>query len=226
MHTCDRQMKLRVRCLQKKHGHARPRLHWCPTGPFAFLPLHAAGNAEQKETGCSDYFVSSYTPTITSLLSTRQDLPIVQYSQATSLLVAAPSSLGVPVLHCAVEEITLAASILAPKTSNIVLGTDNSADGLAHIDIVVDKLREASLVHLACHGQQDLKNPLESGFRLSGGDRLTVSKLMQLNLKKAFFAFLSACETAKGDSTHSDQAIHLAAAMLFVGFRSVIATMW
>lgn len=37
---------------------------------------------------------------------------------------------------------------------------------------------------------------------------------------------LSACETATGDSEQPDQAVHLAAAMLFVGFRSVIATMW
>ena len=138
---------------------------------------------------------------------------------------AARSSPGLPVLHYAVKEITLAASILAPKTSNIVLGTGGS-DGLAYIDTVVDKLQDASLVHLACHGQQDLQNPLESGFCLTDGERLTVSKLMQLKLKNAFFAFLGACETAKGDSTHSDQAIHLAAAMMFVGFRSVIATMW
>jgi CHAT domain-containing protein len=50
--------------------------------------------------------------------------------------------------------------------------------------------------------------------------------LMQLKLPKALFAFLSACETAQGDREQPDQAIHLAAAMLFTGFRSVVATMW
>jgi CHAT domain-containing protein len=40
------------------------------------------------------------------------------------------------------------------------------------------------------------------------------------------FAFLSACETAKGDRSQPDQAVHLAASLLFCGFRSVIATMW
>lgn len=55
---------------------------------------------------------------------------------------------------------------------------------------------------------------------------LTVSQLMAINLPDAFMAFLSACETAKGDRHQPDQAIHLAATMLFVGFKSVVGTMW
>lgn len=55
---------------------------------------------------------------------------------------------------------------------------------------------------------------------------LTVANLMALRLSDAFLAFLSACETAKGDSKQPDQAIHLAATMLFAGFKSVIGTMW
>jgi CHAT domain-containing protein len=55
---------------------------------------------------------------------------------------------------------------------------------------------------------------------------LPVSELMKLDLKGAFLAFLSACETAKGDRNQPDQAIHLAATMLFVGFKSVVASMW
>jgi CHAT domain-containing protein len=39
-------------------------------------------------------------------------------------------------------------------------------------------------------------------------------------------AFLSACETAKGDGKTPDEAMHLAASLLFAGFRGVVATMW
>ncbi|KAF8872483.1 hypothetical protein CPB84DRAFT_1854456 [Gymnopilus junonius] len=39
-------------------------------------------------------------------------------------------------------------------------------------------------------------------------------------------AFLSACETAKGDEKIPDEAMSLAASLLFSGFRSVVATMW
>jgi CHAT domain-containing protein len=53
-----------------------------------------------------------------------------------------------------------------------------------------------------------------------------VQRSSSLYLKGAYLAFLGACETAKGDREQSDQAIHLAATMLFVGFKSVVATMW
>jgi CHAT domain-containing protein len=49
---------------------------------------------------------------------------------------------------------------------------------------------------------------------------------MSLELPRARLAFLSACETAQGDRQQPDQAIHLAASMLYAGFKSVIATMW
>jgi CHAT domain-containing protein len=55
---------------------------------------------------------------------------------------------------------------------------------------------------------------------------LTVSSLMSLNLPDAFLAILSACETAKGDTSQPDQAVHLAATMLYIGFKSVVGTMW
>ena len=48
---------------------------------------------------------------------------------------------------------------------------------------------------------------------------LTAAKLMSLNLRKAFLEFMSACETAKSDKVQPDQAIHLACAMFFAGFK-------
>jgi CHAT domain-containing protein len=86
-------------------------------------------------------------------------------------------------------------------------------------------MEAANIVHLACHGIQDANDATESGFCLGDG-RLTIARLMELKLDNAFLAFLSACETAKGDKEQPDQAMHLAAAMLFSGFKSVVATMW
>ena len=40
-------------------------------------------------------------------------------------------------------------------------------------------------------------------------------------------AFLSACHTAAGDSKGTpDEVVHLAAALQFCGFRSVVGTLW
>jgi CHAT domain-containing protein len=49
---------------------------------------------------------------------------------------------------------------------------------------------------------------------------------MRLRLPHAVLAFLSACQTAQGSEKQPDQAVHLAASMLFCGFRSVVGTMW
>jgi CHAT domain-containing protein len=89
---------------------------------------------------------------------------------------------------------------------------------------ILDGLPDAHIVHLACHGHQKL-DPLQSCFALNDGP-LTVSALMELDLPSAMFALLSACETAKGDQRQPDQAVHLAASLLFCGFRSIIGTMW
>jgi CHAT domain-containing protein len=86
-------------------------------------------------------------------------------------------------------------------------------------------MQAADIVHLACHGIQASGDALQSGFCLGDG-RLTISKLVELKLDRAFLAFLSACETAKGDWVQPDQVIHLAAAMIFTGFKTVVATMW
>jgi CHAT domain-containing protein len=82
----------------------------------------------------------------------------------------------------------------------------------------------AHILHLACHGEQ-ADSPLDSAFLLSDG-RLTIQDLMSIRLPNAVLAFLSACQTAKGSEDLPDQAVHLAASMLFCGFRSVVGTMW
>jgi CHAT domain-containing protein len=86
------------------------------------------------------------------------------------------------------------------------------------------KETQVQILHLACHGDQK-SDALTSGFVFRDGD-LTIQDLMRLDLTQALLAFLSACKTAKGDAHQPDQAVHLAASMLFCGFKSVIATMW
>lgn len=80
-------------------------------------------------------------------------------------------------------------------------------------------------LHLACHGFQDKSNPTQSAFALYDGS-LTLSALMETVSDNAELAFLSACETAVGDEKIPEESAHLAAGMLAVGFKGVIATMW
>lgn len=53
-----------------------------------------------------------------------------------------------------------------------------------------------------------------------------MSKISQQALGSAEFAFLSACQSAKGSKALPGESVHISAAMHFAGFRSVVGTMW
>jgi CHAT domain-containing protein len=191
------------------------------------LPLHAAGIYGARNTECcSDYVVSSYTPTLTTLLRAQESNPSIRKNQVKLGLISVMQAwdVNLPTLSHVEDEISHVQA--AAKIANISLDDSKSSVGdattVAHVSEV---LKSTNLVHIACHGTQSVIDPLSSGFCLSDST-LSVSRLMGLNLQDTFFAFLSACETAKGDKKQPDQTIHLAAATLFVGFRSLVATMW
>lgn len=139
-------------------------------------------------------------------------------SQDGILLVAQSSTSGYTALPKTVDEVNMVADIVGEAT---ILGTG----GAATVQAVSSALSSASVVHLACHGQQD-KDALRSGFVMEDG-LLTVADLMRLELPNASFAFLSACHAAAiNPENPPDEVLHLAATMLYSGFRSIIATMW
>ncbi|KAJ6571256.1 CHAT domain-containing protein [Mycena capillaripes] len=198
------------------------RLWWCPTGPFAFLPIHAAGIYGKDMTDCmSDYVISSYTPTLTALL----DPPAMNATLLKMTAVIEPRALDYPPLPGARAELKKIVARVPNKCLTDLVDTT--------VETALVHLRQSSIVHFACHGVQDLVHPLDSGLILSDG-RLKVSEIMRkpegedaLDIRKSMsLAFLSACETAKGDKTVPDEAMHLAATLLFAGFRGVVATMW
>jgi CHAT domain-containing protein len=97
---------------------------------------------------------------------------------------------------------------------------------LGTVEEVLTLMKETDWVHFACHGIQDVRSPTESGLCLADRRRLKLSDMIALSRPHGGLAFLSACQTAMGDENLSDEAIHIAAGMLFVGYRGVIGTMW
>jgi CHAT domain-containing protein len=191
------------------------------TGAFAFVPVHAAGIYQgPNQECCADYVVSSYTPTLSALLRAQKTTRSFSAEETQLLAVAAEHVPGLPSLPCVKEEIRHITEVA--RTAKLAYNPDEGR--MAKIDIIAS-LKSANIVHLACHGTQHNGEPHKSRFFLSSGS-LSVSELMELDLKDAFFAFLSACETAKGDQKHADEVVHLAATMLFAVFKSVVATMW
>jgi CHAT domain-containing protein len=90
---------------------------------------------------------------------------------------------------------------------------------------VMKAMSNSSWIHLACHGTQRQDEPTKSGLILQDG-HLTLEEIIKLDLPKAEFAFLSACQTTTGDEKLSDEAVHIAGGMLLAGYRGVVATMW
>jgi CHAT domain-containing protein len=98
-------------------------------------------------------------------------------------------------------------------------------DAEATTDKVKTEMKARNWVHFACHGIQDADEPLKSGVHLHDG-RLELLEIMREQISNPEFAFLSACQTSKGDLKLSDEVVHLAAGMLAAGYRGVVGTMW
>ncbi|KAI0083486.1 CHAT domain-containing protein [Irpex rosettiformis] len=201
-----------------------PHVTWCPTGPLVFLPLHAAGiypsddRISAPSQTIMDLAVSSYTPTLEALLKPRtqvtpagQDPRVLIVSQPDS-----PFARENPIPGTATEAAIVVSLVGESKPLD-------GADGT--IQAVLEGMATHEWVHLACHGIQNRMDPTNSAFILYNG-HLTLAELMKHHLPNADLAVLSACQTATGDEKLSEEAVHLAAGMLNIGYKSVIGTMW
>ncbi|KIM71698.1 hypothetical protein PILCRDRAFT_82523 [Piloderma croceum F 1598] len=202
-----------IHTLHLQKSEMPPNLRWCPTGPFAFLPIHAAGIYHQGTTeSVSDYVVSSYVPTIGALL-TAEPYPTNPFEMMVVI-----QSQTLPGTELELQKI----EARVPNKCLVTLGIPGIP---ASVERVVSHLSSASIAHFACHGQQNVGNPLDSALILEDG-HLKVSRIMQQSMPNASLAFLCACETAMGDEKLPDEVIHLGATLLFAGFQGVVATMW
>ncbi|SDJ48878.1 CHAT domain-containing protein [Lentzea albidocapillata subsp. violacea] len=189
-------------------GPGQTRLWWIPTGPMSALPLHAAGDV-------MDRFVSSYAPTLRSLVSvwkasaiTRPDDPLV---------VAVPSAPGVPDLPAAQDE----ADDIATRFPRPHVLTAHRALRRP----VLEALSRHRWAHFACHamsaggeGRLVLWDHIE--------EPLSVNDIARLRLAGAEIAFLSACETSAAPPELTDESLHITGAFHMAGFRHVIGTLW
>ncbi len=91
---------------------------------------------------------------------------------------------------------------------------------------VLVHLPDHQFADIVCHGMLEPGKPFESSFKLHKGKCLQLLNIVQSQLPNAKFAFLSACHTAElTEESISDEVLHLAAAMQFCRFRSVVGTM-
>ncbi|KAJ7734062.1 hypothetical protein B0H16DRAFT_1695911 [Mycena metata] len=141
------------------------RIWWCPTGPLAFLPIHAAGlYGKDQAFGAklSDFLISSYTPSLTALIQGHR--PQSESQAGTQLLAVTQSSAeGQSFIPGTLEEIKCIEQHAKGKVPVLWLDRD-----MATIEEVQKGMKDSRWVHFACHGLQDESVHLTAGMLLAG----------------------------------------------------------
>jgi len=165
--------------------------------------------------------VSSYTPNISALLKTRDLADGRPLPPSKLLIISQPNTPGCsPIPGTTTEINTIWKTIGEDHSGSLCLEAESATVGRVKLE-----MESHSSVHFACHAKQEVGHPLKSGFYLHDG-RLELWEIMKQKTSYYELAFLSACQTSTGDEKLSEEAVHLAAGMLAVGYRSVVATMW
>ncbi|KAG1833379.1 CHAT domain-containing protein [Suillus variegatus] len=197
------------------------RIWWCPTSVFNFLLLHAAGEYRKNGESLSRHYISSYTPSLTTLIKARAShdrspsVPFVAIGQNHPA--------GALFTLDAVEPELELVRRLMPAPPTISFSKITSVD--ATKSTALSALQDNTWFHLACHRMQRINEPFESAF-LMRDQPLSLLNIAQMDLSWHQFAFLSACETAVGTFSTPDEVIHLAAGLQFAGVKSVVGTLW
>jgi CHAT domain-containing protein len=195
------------------------RIWWCPTSVFCSLPLHAMGpipSDDGEPRYFLDLYICSYTPTLSALIQSRKHDPGSRSTERPSVLLVAQTDPSLPTVGGEVQVVqaldTEVTSLISEEATPVT---------------VIDSFHRHQFVHFACHGALETGRPFEAGFELHGDARLTLLEIVRSHIPTAEFAFLSACHTAEvTEGSIMDEGLHLAAAVQYCGFRSVVGTMW
>jgi CHAT domain-containing protein len=96
--------------------------------------------------------------------------------------------------------------------------------------LLENKSASFNVIHFACHGQFNERQPMQSGLLLAkdatSDGFLQVHEIFSLNLKSASLVTLSACETALAKIQGGDDLVGLSRGFIYAGTPSLLATLW
>ena len=92
------------------------------------------------------------------------------------------------------------------------------------------RIDSADVIHFACHGEFNDRQPMQSGLLLSkdsdNDGYLQVHEIFGLDLRHANLVVLSACETALSKICSGDDLVGLSRGFIYAGTPSLLATLW
>lgn len=202
-----------------ERGCTPERIWWLPVGPYAFLPLHAAGyHRDEAGNTVMDRCMSSYLTSLGSLHDHRAQ-PASRPNLRTALTVAFAGH------DPKGDDYIPSVYIEADGVKKALTSDEPLKDSDATIANVLTRSRGAGLVHFACHGYANPSCPSGSHLVLSDG-HLTVARLAEAHPGSTWLAYLSACNAAVPSLLLNEQPVHIASAFQQAGYRHVIGTLW
>ncbi|KAG8739660.1 hypothetical protein FRC10_005287 [Ceratobasidium sp. 414] len=192
-----------------------PRITWCLTGPLSGLPLHAAGRYNDPQARIFNYSISSYAPSLSSLLikpsCPRKLNGVLTVGDAATS--NREGSLGIA------DELAR-----VKRQANALRVTELTGDNATPHNVLAE-MEEHRIVHLACPVSQHTANPTTSTLHLPNSE-LALGTILSRPRRDIGIIYLSRA----GVTTHAEnmlgEAFPLATGLIMAGYCTVITTMW
>jgi tetratricopeptide (TPR) repeat protein len=201
-------------------GAGDERVTIVPIGQLGLMPVHAAWTRDDSRPSGRRYPIDllriSYAPNARAL---RSDAGPFELPTQSFLAIDEPW----PSFLSAIK----GSSHVVDKAMGYFAG---SSTVLRHHAATSPKVLAAipgkSVVHLSCHAEARVDEPLESKLFMAFGQPITLRELLVRRLDLARLVVLAACETALAGSDLPDEVISLATGLLQAGALAVVGSLW
>lgn len=194
------------------------RVYLAPPGEFAALPLSSGRLADGSIFG--EHWQVSLIPNGT-FLPQEEDEATEQSMVTVGHRSEIKGERGP--LRFVSREAELVGEHLPAETKSLLL------DEMASVKTTLTKMREASVIHMACHGTFEIRSPESSGIHLPGGELLPIARLKRTDRYhlNARLVFMSCCESGiTGRSIPPDEFVGLLPSLLKCGAKAAIGSLW
>lgn len=184
-----------------------------PHGPLHQVPFAALRDAADRPL-LDQAQRLSYAPSVSVLLGNPAPPPAADRRSCLALGYA--GSAEQPLRHTVAEAASVAAR----------------CDGVFHdgatvqLDWLLAEAQRYRWLHLACHGEFRLAEPLASWLEPAPGERLTAAMVIDRLALDADLVTLSACRSGVSAIRRGDEPLGLVRAFLLAGARALLVTLW
>lgn len=199
------------------------RLVLMPNLGLSLLPLHASYKSNGGERDyLMDHYEITYVPSFNLLRRCHMRATSARSDYGHLLAIVDPTSS----LDWAPVEVECIARFFSTRV------LDGSEENLATRQAIIAEMPDYDHVHFACHGEFNLREPMQSALTLAATSTddpglLTLEDVLNLKLPHTPLVVMSACETSLVDPGDlADEYLGLQGGFLKAGALNVVASLW